>query len=784
MAGWQGAQAWFPTKFAPAAQETIASNSANARINAPEYITASARKTINYDATSMTISKRPVAIFVAAIVVVGVALALWTYRKRRSHPAPNPQNAYVNSAVCTGCHADLAAGFRKTGMGRSFARVQPEHVPEFGNPFHHKASDSYFAMLARDGRYYQRRWQIGFDSKETNVDEKQVDFVIGSGNHAFTYLHLTSRGALQVLPLSWYSEKGGYWDMTPGYDQPDFPGSVRPVHYECMFCHNAYPKIPEAFEHTANAEMNFLDPLPEGIDCQRCHGPGQRHVALASAGAAREQIRDAIINPKRLAPEREFEVCLQCHLETTSLDLPHSIRRFDRAPFSYVPGQPLGDFRVEFDRAGGQTKGTTDRFEIAHGAYRLRQSQCYIQSAGKLRCTTCHDPHDIPHGPAAAARYNAVCEKCHAALLQRALLARTAGGPHAAGANCIACHMPKRRTDDVVHVAMTDHFIQRQEPADLLAPKAEFIETAANSYSGEVVPYYPAPLADTPENALYTAAAQVRDRRNLTEGLPRLANLLERYHPAPASFYAELGQGYGAAADWGKAIPQFEEAARREPTAFRLTQLGNALMENRQFPEAEAALRRATGMAPDEPVAWGTLGWVLWQQDRGPEARADLERAVALDPELPELHNNLANVEWGTGDQAAAERHFREALRIEPGVAEWRLNLARVLATRGEISEARFQFEQAIRLKPDSAEARLDYGRLLADQRDLAAAIRQLETAVRLQPDLWRAHFELAMAFGQSGNRGAAREQLTIAANGSDAEVRAQALDVLQKLGQ
>ena len=216
-------------------------------------------------------------------------------------------------------------------------------------------------MVARDGRYYQRRWQIGFDGKETNVDEKQVDFVIGSGNHSFTYLHLTSRGALQVLPLSWYSEKGGYWDMSPGYDQPDFPGSIRPVHYECMFCHNAYPKIPEALEHAANAEMTFLDPLPEGIDCQRCHGPGQRHVALASAGAAREQIRAAIVNPKRLAPERELEVCLQCHLETTSLDLPHSIRRFDRAPFSYVPGQPLGDFSVEFDRAGGMKTASKSR---------------------------------------------------------------------------------------------------------------------------------------------------------------------------------------------------------------------------------------------------------------------------------------------------------------------------------------------------------------------------------------------------------------------------------------
>jgi len=66
---------------------------------------------------------------------------------------------------------------------------------------------------------------------------------------------------------------------------------------------------------------------------------------------------------------------------------------------------------------------------------------------------------------------------------------------------------------------------------------------------------------------------------------------------------------------------------------------------------------------------------------------------------------------------------------------------------------------------------------------ELPAAIRELQTAVSLQPDLWRAHLELAMALGRSGNAGAAREQLTIAAGGSDPDVRAQALDVLQKLG-
>ncbi len=72
--------------------------------------------------------------------------------------------------------------------------------------------------------------------------------------------------------------------MNPGYDRPDYAGSVRPIYYECMFCHNGYPRIPAAIV----SQTKYLLPIPEGIDCQRCHGPGQNHVDKASSGAGIE----------------------------------------------------------------------------------------------------------------------------------------------------------------------------------------------------------------------------------------------------------------------------------------------------------------------------------------------------------------------------------------------------------------------------------------------------------------------------------------------------------------
>ena len=69
------------------------------------------------------------------------------------------------------------------------------------------------------------------------------DYVLGSGNHARTFLHLSPRNTLQQLPLGWYAEKGGYWAMSPGFDSRH-PITRRLVSYECVFCHDGYPSIP------------------------------------------------------------------------------------------------------------------------------------------------------------------------------------------------------------------------------------------------------------------------------------------------------------------------------------------------------------------------------------------------------------------------------------------------------------------------------------------------------------------------------------------------------------
>jgi Flp pilus assembly protein TadD len=346
--------------------------------------------------------------------------------------------------------------------------------------------------------------------------------------------------------------------------------------------------------------------------------------------------------------------------------------------------------------------------------------------------------------------------------------------------------MPRRRTDDAVHVVMTDHkIVRRPPPGDLLAEKPEKHESPATSYRGEVVPYYPDKPAITPAMELDIALAQMTDRSNLEAGLLRLSSLVARHRPAGARYYAGLGEGYRASGDNGKAILQFEEAARRAPTSEIVAlQLGNALMESEQWVAAEAAFRRAKALRPDDAAAWGLLGWVLWQQDKKAEARTSLETAIRLNSDSPDLHNYLGQMLLGTGDTNGAEREFRAALRINPGIAEWQTNLATLLAARGRIDEAAYHAKSAVRIDPNHAAAHELWGRLLSAKDDFPAAARELRLAIRLRPESGRAHYELAVVFGRLGNSAGALEHFKAAAQSTDPQARAAALQVLRKLGQ
>jgi predicted CXXCH cytochrome family protein len=542
-----------------------------------------------------------------------------------------------------------------------------------------------------------------------------------------------------------------------------------------MFCHNAYPEIPAA-NQAPGSDPVFSGELPEGIDCQRCHGPGGEHVRTAGRGA--------IVNPAKLSADRRMEVCMQCHLETTSGRIPAVLQRFDRGTFSYIPGQPLADFAIMFDHAPGT--GHEGKFEAVSSVYRLRQSRCFRESAGRLECATCHDPHRIPRGGQALAEYSAICRKCHAA--------EHPAGVQAAVSDCITCHMPKRRADDAPHVIMTDHLIHRRPPANALT---EFAERPPEEYRGAVAPYYPDPLPETPRNALYRAVAQVGLANNVAAGLPELAQRIAEIQPAEAEFYLVLGDGWKSLGRSQEAAEAYREALKRQPDSVRAMRALATVDES----HAEQILARAVQTAPGDPESWFRYGVLTSSAER-------LRKAIALDPWMPDQSRRLAEV---THSEAA----LQDALRTDPfDDAAWDLG-GRILSEKGRLGEACWDFERAIKLRPYSrymydyalalarggrfddaqtqaemavraefglAEAHELLGALHVRKQEWPAAANEFTRALALKPNP-RTELSLAGALEAQGDKEGAAMHFAAAAQASDAEVARKAKQALRDMG-
>jgi tetratricopeptide (TPR) repeat protein len=717
---------------------------------------------------------------------------------------------YVDSESCIPCHQRIWETYQHTGMARSFFRPRAENV--IGNfegekPFRHQASERYYTMHQRGGKYYQRRHQVDFDGKEANVVEKEIHYVMGSGNHVRSYLHLAPDGTLYQLPVAWYAGKdGGYWAMNPGYDRALHDGFRRVVDTVCMFCHNAYPEI-EAGSDAEGHNRLFSGKIPEGIDCQRCHGPGLAHIQAAGDGKDVSAVQAAIVNPVRLSPERQMEVCMQCHLESTSRPLPHAIQRYARGPLSYQAGEPLGDFMLHFDHPKGAR--LEDKFEIAHAAYRLRKSACFQKSAGQMTCTTCHNPHDVLRGEEAARHYSETCRGCHGRSFDRLV----ESGRHTEAADCLAFHMPKRRTDDVVRVVMTDHYIQRHKPAgDLVAPRQESYEP----YGGEVALYYPPSLPPGADRDLYLGMAQLVQKTNLEAGVPMLERAIATHQPKEAGFYFDLPEAYverGNAAQEGaartnedatrtnndKAIAMYEEAITRRPEFTRalmrlgvllrqdgrlaasqktllraaeiapadasvLKELGLTYLQQNELARAADAFRKALRIDPDMAELQSNLAGILWDQGRGGEAEAAAREAVRLEPDLAEAHNNLANILSGqlSGQQDFREArfHFEKSIKLNPRHARSRHNYAVALIERGREHEARPRLQAAVRLDSSVADSHLLLGSLAEMDSDLERAVIQYDLAIKAQPDFAAAHLSLGVVKLSQGRLGEAKKAL------------------------
>jgi len=174
---------------------------------------------------------------------------------------------------------------------------------------------------------------------------------------------------------------------------------------QCFGCHAT---------NAAQGRQLTLGELTPGIQCERCHGPAQKHLAGMADGAS---------NPVKMkhlsamSTEQVSNFCGQCHRTWEEIVL---LGRLDITDLRFQP-------------------------------YRLAGSKCYDADDPRVSCLACHDPHQ--EVDTHTSDYDAKCQACRDGGKPRATACKVAAN------NCVSCHMPKIELPGAHH-KFSDHRIR------------------------------------------------------------------------------------------------------------------------------------------------------------------------------------------------------------------------------------------------------------------------------------------------------------------------------------
>jgi hypothetical protein len=366
----------------------------------------------------------------------------------RTNEAPNndARAGYAGDDACRSCHAGKVQAFHQTAhfltsrpadRNSILGKFTPGHnILKTANPalffrMDEKKDEKNADQKIMSGKSSPEKSEAGRSSagKQASLFQTAVQgtpphttshterfaLVVGSGGKGQTYLYWKADQLFQ-LPVSYWTNLG--WVNSPGY-RDGFANFDRPIIPRCLECHATYfEALPPPSNRYAGAGFTL------GIQCEKCHGPGQEHIARESKSVP--PATPAILNPAQFSRERQMDLCAWCHAGHVQPLLP---------TFSYIPGEPLDHY---LDLPRPDPEAALD----VHGSQveLLKRSRCF--QASTMTCLTCHDVHATQHDLAEFSKRCLSCHKPDSTTFSKA--------DHPVSANCIDCHMPRQETSLIV----------------------------------------------------------------------------------------------------------------------------------------------------------------------------------------------------------------------------------------------------------------------------------------------------------------------------------------------
>jgi hypothetical protein len=332
---------------------------------------------------------------------------------------------FAGAASCMKCHKSIYEDHLKTGH---FHTSEISSADNIAGSFDTAKNKVFFTtggqinMEKFDSGFYQTAYVKG---KKRNCE--RFDITVGAAVQGQSYMSWTGNNLYQ-LPITYFTS-AKQWSNSPGY--PNHIAFNRPITSRCLECHTTMAEKISA----QGIEPELFDPkkMILGVTCEKCHGPGAKHVDYQT-GNPKDITAKYIINPKNFSRQQSLDLCAMCHggrLEST------------KPAFEFVAGDKLSDyFNIDTTSAGSVS------IDVHGNQYgMLRASKCFRMTSS-MTCMTCHNPHENEKGQTSLMSQK--CRSCH-------------DGKHAGDVECkltaklgnqiknlcTDCHMPRQESRSI-----------------------------------------------------------------------------------------------------------------------------------------------------------------------------------------------------------------------------------------------------------------------------------------------------------------------------------------------
>jgi tetratricopeptide (TPR) repeat protein len=683
---------------------------------------------------------------------------------------------FAGSESCAQCHADEYAKWQQSTHGH--AGGIPGHVKIIA-PFDGKAMHFTDAVVTPNTN---ARGEYTFTIAQTNrpVQTYRVEAVVGggflAGGGTQAFFTKFPDGTIRFVPFD-FTKTGNRWfcntlgrlnqgsvAITPAISLADC-GDWTPTRMlgshegfeTCQQCHGS--QIDLTYDTIARNFQTRFTTLQ--INCESCHGPARKHIALAQSGRITSASDIGMRALATLDKEQSVKVCMQCHSVKSSLEP------------GYLPGRSLErHFALKFPSLLDPIyypDGRTRVFAYQEGHL---SSDCYLN--GSMTCVDCHEPHSQKYrdtnGRDLPGRVdNGQCLSCHPSKAQP-IERHTHHQATSAGSNCVSCHMPYLQQPNAGHdvrYARSDHTIPVPRPAfdsrmGVENPCAQcHRDKSPDALQASVDKWYGALKPHPASVAALVAADTLRDAQRAAQiildsidadhhpmaAFAGLANVMIRYTtPDMPELPKDITQKLERLAQNNdldvKAVAlatlHLASGNDRGVQKFLIKQAGNL---GAQSDLVKSRWVLALRMQGDRYILAGQAQPALTTYDKGLEV--DPNNAALL------MSSGIAHARMS--DFAAAIGQLRRSVSLDRRQPQAWLQLGLAYSQQGDASDAIQAFRDGIVANPWDGPLYANLGVAYFKAGDTQSAITNLERAVSLQPTLADAQFVLANAYSNAG---------------------------------